>query len=191
MYLLLEHIQRGISPVGKPALRIVQLIRGDAKIQQNPVDPAFCDPILKKCLHGISHIFVIIVHKSDPVPKRGESLSCRSKCVVVLVDADQMSSLCEPRSNLEGVAAAAKGSVYIDSVRPDAESFQDLLQKHRSMFEFQFLHLLPHAGAAAKGSARLFRALPVRAKHTLSAKTGLSLMPHRCTAAYGTISLIK
>ena len=126
--LIHAHIQGRVHPVGEAPLRRVQLVRGDAQIQDNPIHL-----LDAKLLEHLAHIAVIAADNRHAVPEFLQALSRRLNGVRVLVDADKASLFRKPPADLIGMSASAQSPVHIDPVRPDMQLFNGLVQQNGYM----------------------------------------------------------
>ena len=124
------HVQRCICPVGKAPGRIVQLVAGNAQIQQCTVD--LVDAQLFQRLPGVAEVDL---HHGGRQP--GQTGPGRLHGIGVLIQRDQPPALCsvQPQGDLAGVARTARGAVQIGARRVDGQPFQAFVQQNRDMLK--------------------------------------------------------
>ena len=132
------HVQRGLHVVGEPASRLVQLVRGDADVQQHAVHP-----VHPQRFQHLSHLGEICLHHDGG--KALKPLAGLLDCIRIPVQGDQTAGG-EPGGNRERMPAAARRAVQIHAVRPDVQRLYGLLQQYRPVVAL-FGPLL-HAAAA-------------------------------------------
>lgn len=81
------HVQRGIDPIGEPALGLVELQRTHPEVKQCGVH--------RRDAQGVDDLGELVVDRvdqGDPVGIRSQPLSGEGQCLVVAVDPDQTGS---------------------------------------------------------------------------------------------------
>ena len=124
------HIQRRICPVGKAPGGIVQLVAGNAKIQQCAVD--FFNAQL---LQRLSRIAEIDLHHGGRQP--GQTGTRGLHRVRVLIQRDEPAALggVQPQGDLAGMSRAARGAVQIGARRINGKPRQALVQQNGDMLK--------------------------------------------------------
>ena len=124
------HVEGRIGHVGKAPGSVVQLGGRYPQVQQNAVNSRNL-----QFLQNLGHAAEIGVDQGHPVPKGLQPLSRRRQSHRVPVNADQ-SSGGQLFRNMIGVARTAQGAVHINSVRPDIQSLNALVQEDGYMMKF-------------------------------------------------------
>ena len=124
------HVQRCICPVGKAPGRVVQLVAGNAQIQQCTVD--LVDAQLFQRLPGVAEVDL---HHGGRQP--GQTGPGRLHGVGVLIQRDQPPALCsiQPQGDLAGMSRAAGGAVQIGARRINGKPRQALVQQNGDMLK--------------------------------------------------------
>ena len=124
------HIQRCICPVGKAPGGIVQLVAGNAKIQQCTVD-LFNAQLLQR----LPRIAEIDLHHGGRQP--GKTRPRGLHRVRILIQRDESAALggVQPQSDLAGMSRAAGGAVQIGARRVDGKPCQALVQQNGDMLK--------------------------------------------------------
>ena len=124
------HIQRSVRPVGKAPGRVIQLMAGNAEIQQRTVDLLDAE-----ALEGLSGIAEIDLHHGGRKPRQTRPGGLHR--VGVLIQRDEPPALCavEAEGDLAGVPCAARRAVQINACRVDVQSVEALVQKHGDMLK--------------------------------------------------------
>ena len=124
------HVQRCICTVGKAAGRIVQLMAGNAQIQQRAVD--LVDAKAFQSLSGIAE--VDLHHRGRQARKAGTRGLHR---VRVLIQRDQPAALfcVQPQGDLAGMSRAACGAIKVGAGRINGKPLQTLVQQNGDMLK--------------------------------------------------------
>ena len=124
------HVQRCICPVGKSPGCIVQLMAGNAKIQQCAVDL-----VDAKAFQSLSRIAEVDLHHRSGQARQTGTRGLHG--IRVLIQRDQASALCRIQSqgDLAGMSRAARRSVKISASRVDGKTLQTLVQQDRDMLK--------------------------------------------------------
>ena len=121
------HIERRVVHVGKAALRLVELRRGDTEVKEHAVHGVDAETVKNG-----GRVAEVAVHELHTVSKRRQTRTGALDGRLIAVDADELSGR-EARGDLLGVAAHAERTVDIDAVRPDVQIFNTLVQQHGDM----------------------------------------------------------
>src|SRR5690606_30716867 len=128
------HVQRTIVEKAEAALGVVQLRRGDAKVQQHAVHPA----VQAARAQLLRHVGERALY-NDKAAVFGRQLIPDPDRLRVLVEAEQSPLRRQLGQNGAAMPAAAKGTVYIYAVRSYREPFQRFAQQYTDMFQFGLL----------------------------------------------------
>ena len=105
------HVERRVLRVGEAALRLVELQRGDAEVEQDPGDPGDAEVV-----EGGGQFVVDGVHEVHAVAEPREPLPRERQRVPVAVEPDQLDAV-EALEERLGVAAEAECRVDDDGAR--------------------------------------------------------------------------
>ena len=122
------HIQRGVGMVGEAACRVVQLVAGNAEVQQSTVDRR--DVKLRKDTCCLAEVCLYHLGGQALEPFGGDCHRIR-----VLVERDQAPGG-KTFSDLGAVPCAAGGAVQVDAGGVDVQSIQAGLQKYGNVGKF-------------------------------------------------------
>src|SRR5690606_2699716 len=125
---------RTIVEKAEAALGVVQLRRGDAKVQQHAVHPA----VQAARAQLLRHVGERALY-NDKAAVFGRQLIPDPDRLRVLVEAEQSPLRRQLGQNSAAMPAAAKGTVYIYAVRSYREPFQRFAQQYTDMFQFGLL----------------------------------------------------
>ena len=113
------HIERRVLHIGEAALRMVELRRGNAEVEQDAVRTRKALPLE----HAVD-VAEVALDGGHAVPDRRETGLCVLERLVVAVDADQSASLTELLRDVQRMACAAGRGIHINAVRLDIHSFR-------------------------------------------------------------------
>ena len=124
------HVQRGVRPVRKAPGRVVQLVAGNAQVQQRAID--LLNAQLLQSLSGVAEVDLYHRGRQARQPRPGGLYRVR-----VLVQRDEPPALCavQPEGDLPGVSRAARRAVQVNACRVDGKPVQALVQQHRDMLK--------------------------------------------------------
>ena len=124
------HVQRSVCPVGKASGGIVQLVAGNAEVQQRSVDL-----VDAQLFQSLSRIAEVDLHHGGRQP--GQPRPRGLHRVRVLIQRDEPAALfrVQPQRDLAGMSRTACGAVQIDACRVNGKAVQALVQKHRHMLK--------------------------------------------------------
>lgn len=126
--LIHPHIQRPIGQERKTSLRRGELIPADSKIGQQPMRP-----LHTRFGHGLRELAECSVMVTDALAPLARILARHGQGQFVAVVRDRQARR-EARGDLPRMSAETRGSVDVDTVRPDRQVFQRFRGHDRIMF---------------------------------------------------------
>ena len=110
--LIHPHIQRYVFAVCESPVLLIQLKRGNAKIQKNSVHTGY-----PQILQHFRHIHIVISYNRNFILKRSKPLGACPDRILVLVNANISSLFRESVQDMKGMSASSKSPIHVDTVR--------------------------------------------------------------------------
>ena len=121
------HVERSVVHIRKAALRLVELRRGNAEVEEHAVHGADAETVKNG-----GRVAEVAVHELHTVPKRGQPRAGARDRRFVAVDADERSGR-QAAGDLLGVAAHTERAVHVDAVGADIQVLDAFVQQHGDM----------------------------------------------------------
>ncbi len=117
------HVQRSLEAKGETPLRVVDLGRADAQVEQYPGD-------LPPARQRRRHLGEAGVLNGEAGIHDGARLC---DCCRILVEGHQCPGRAQPGQNCPAVPPSAEGAVHVDAIGPPDQGFDSLVQQHGAM----------------------------------------------------------
>ena len=124
------HIERRVGFVRKAPLRRIELVRGNAEVEQDAVDLSDADTLQQRL-----HFKKIAVQRGETFAKVGKPRACRSERLPVPVDADEPARFRQTLEHRLRVSAAAKRAVHKNAAATGKKQRNHLVEQHRDMMK--------------------------------------------------------